>query len=92
MEAECKQMVEKFGEEPQLLIVMEELAELIQAISHKLRNREHNIEEELVDVEIMLIQLNSMSFIDKDKIHAFRRSKGDNLINMLVGEKQCRGE
>ena len=33
------------------------MCELITAISHKQRDREHNIEEEIADVEIMLEQL-----------------------------------
>ena len=36
---------------------IEECSELIQAISHKHRGREHNISEEIADVEICIAQL-----------------------------------
>ena len=46
-----------FGEKEQEEVAIEEMAELIQAITHKHRGREHNIAEEIADVEIMLEQL-----------------------------------
>ncbi|MBQ4556530.1 MAG: hypothetical protein IJA60_02655 [Clostridia bacterium] len=49
--------IRTFGEREQEEVAIEELAELIQAISHKHRGREHNIAEEIADVEIMLEQL-----------------------------------
>jgi NTP pyrophosphatase (non-canonical NTP hydrolase) len=49
--------IEKFGEEKQELKAVEEMCELIVAISHKHFGREHNIAEEIADVEIMLEQL-----------------------------------
>ena len=49
--------IKTFGEREQEEVAIEELAELIQAISHKHRGREHNIVEEIADVEIMLEQL-----------------------------------
>lgn len=49
------------GEEAQLLVAMEECAELIQAISHHLRKREpKNLIEEIADVNIMVHQLKLM--------------------------------
>ena len=52
-----KMAIRKFGAEAQERQAVEECAELIIAISHKQRGREHNIEEEIADVEIMLEQL-----------------------------------
>ena len=45
------------GAEKQERIAIEECSELIQAISHKHRGREHNIPEEIADVEICIEQL-----------------------------------
>ena len=49
--------IRRYGAEAQERQAVEECAELITAISHKQRDREHNIEEEIADVEIMLEQL-----------------------------------
>ena len=49
--------IQAFGERAQEEVAMEECSELIQAITHKHRGREHNIAEEIADVEIMLEQL-----------------------------------
>ena len=49
--------IEKYGEKAQEEVAIEEMSELIQAICHKHRGREHNIAEEIADVEIMLEQL-----------------------------------
>ena len=49
--------IEVYGEKTQEEVAVEELSELIQAIVHKHRGREHNIAEEIADVEIMLEQL-----------------------------------
>lgn len=46
-----------FGERAQEEVAIEECSELISAISHKHRGRDHNIPEEIADVEIMLEQL-----------------------------------
>lgn len=52
-----KAAIRYYGEAAQEEVAMEELAELITAISHKHRGREHNIAEEIADVEIMCEQL-----------------------------------
>ena len=49
--------IHKFGDRAQEEMVIEECSELIQAISKKHRGKEHNIAEEIADVEIMLEQL-----------------------------------
>ena len=57
--------IKVFGDKAQEEVAMEELAELITAISHKHRGREHNIAEEIADVEIMLEQLKIFSLRTK---------------------------
>ncbi len=49
--------IKVFGAELQEIVAIEECAELIQAISHKHRGREHNVPEEIADVLIVLEQL-----------------------------------
>lgn len=49
--------INTFGADHQEKLAIEECAELIQAINHKHRGRQHNIVEEIADVEIMLEQL-----------------------------------
>ena len=49
--------IDVFGARAQEEKAIEELAELICAISHKHCGRSHNIAEEIADVEIMLEQL-----------------------------------
>ena len=52
-----KKAIATYGAKAQENQAIEECAELITAINHKHRGREHNIEEEIADVEIMLEQL-----------------------------------
>ena len=49
--------LETWGGEDQIFMLVEEMSELIQAISKRKRGLEHNIEEEIADVEIMLSQI-----------------------------------
>lgn len=55
----CKRAVEQYGKQPQIIMAMEEMSELIQALSKSIRGKENvdNIAEEIADVEIMLMQL-----------------------------------
>ena len=50
----CKKAINTFVEYTQLDMVIEEMAELTQAISKFKRDKIHNVEEEIADVEIML--------------------------------------
>lgn len=68
----CK-AISTFGEDNQKRIAQEELAELIQAISKDCRGLEHNVEEEIADVEIMLEQLRRI--YDKDKVNKWKENK-----------------
>ena len=47
-------------------VAIEECSELIQAISHKHRGREHNIPEEIADVEICIEQLKMINECGKE--------------------------
>ena len=51
--------IETFGKEAQLIMAMEEMSELIQALSKNIRGADNvdNIAEEIADVEIMILQL-----------------------------------
>ena len=71
----CKKAVNTFGEYTQLDMVIEEMAELTQAISKLKRNKEHNVEEEVADVEIMLQQVKLMSLFDVKKIDEIKEQK-----------------
>lgn len=55
----CEKAVRKFGKTAQLIMAMEEMSELIQALSKDIRGKgsRNNISEEIADVEIMLAQL-----------------------------------
>lgn len=57
----CKNAINKFGAYHQLDMLIEEMAELTQSISKFKRDKIHNVEEEVADVEIMLEQLRLMN-------------------------------
>jgi NTP pyrophosphatase (non-canonical NTP hydrolase) len=63
-----------YGEKAQEGVAQEECAELIQAISKKHRGREHNIPEEIADVEIMLEQLKIINDC-RDETEKIKREK-----------------
>ena len=52
-----EEALETFGVESRLDLCIEEMSELTQALCKCKRNLKHNVEEEMVDVEIMLEQL-----------------------------------
>lgn len=55
----CKKAVETFGADLQQMVDIEEIGELLQAISKRARGKDNrdNLAEEIADVEIMLEQL-----------------------------------
>ncbi len=75
--------INKYGEENQKLIAMEELAELQQALSKDRRGLKHNVEEEIADVKIMLWQLELM--YDNKKIEEWINKKINRLDRKLRG-------
>lgn len=74
--------IRTFGEKEQECQAIEECAELIQAINHKHRGREHNIAEEIADVEIMLEQLKIINDC-ADAVQEFRKAKIDRLYQRV---------
>lgn len=77
--------IDHYGDEHQEGIAIEECSELIQAISHKHRNRKHNIPEEIADVEIMLEQLKIINDCTEavEEIKVYKRER---LLKRLRGE------
>ena len=71
-----------FGEEHQERIAIEELSELIQAICHKHRGREHNIVEEIADVEIVIEQLKIINNCHK-AVEKMRKKKIERLFDRV---------
>lgn len=65
----CKKIVDHYGVEHQLDILVEEMGELLQAIGKLKRyNARDNFIEELSDVSIMLVQMfESLSETEKEK-------------------------
>ena len=56
----CNKAINSYGNASQKIKAIEEMGELIQAISKTLLDNENNVEEEIADVEIMLTQLKIM--------------------------------
>ena len=74
--------IRTFGDKAQEGVAIEECSELIQAISHKHRGREHNIPEEIADVEIMLEQLKIINNC-RDEVAAIHKQKIDRLYQCV---------
>lgn len=73
MEDVYKQAIEKYGQSLQIVVAIEELAELQQAISKFIRGKDHNVEEEIADVKIMIKQLEII--FDKEKVDEWEQMK-----------------
>ena len=56
----CNKAINSYGNASQKIKAIEEMGELIQAISKSLLDNENDVEEEIADVEIMLTQLKIM--------------------------------
>ena len=69
--------IKKWGKNAQVLMAVEEMSELTHELLADLRGREHNILEEMADVEIMLEQL---------KIIYCNPSK----LKFMIDSKMCR--
>lgn len=69
----CKKAVETFGAAIQQVVAMEEMGELIQAISKSIRCKTNNVEEEIADVEIMLMQLRLI--FNNEKVEEIKQAK-----------------
>ena len=68
MEATCRRVIETFGKQMQMIVAIEELAELIQALTKVLRFKPDfdNVAEETADAEIAIEELKIMFNNRKD--------------------------
>ncbi len=66
-----EKLVNKYGNESQTLKTVEEISELIKALCNNLYSRQHNAEEEILDVEIMIRQVKVIYGIE-DVCHGFK--------------------
>lgn len=70
MDTVCTAAIKHWGVISQLLMVVEELSELQQAVCKFYRGKPHNVAEEIADVKIMLRQLEFItSCTDEVKEH-----------------------
>ena len=77
--------IKVYGEQAQEKVAIEECSELIQAICHKHRGREHNIAEEIADVEVMLEQLKIINNC-RDEVEQIRKNKIERLYQRVFDE------
>ena len=87
--------ISTFGSDHQLRITQEELAELIQAISKHIRDRDQvsrgRLLDELVDVELMLYQVRKMFPIDENqykRVLARKLTRLEDYINVQRNQKK----
>jgi len=73
MENIYQEAINKWGAEPQILMAIEEMAELTDALCKAIRGRETNVEEEIADVKIVLKQLEIM--FDKKEVDEWEKKK-----------------
>lgn len=80
----CNRAVYTYGKTAQLIMAMEEMSELVQALSKDIRGKTdiENIAEEIADVEIMLAQL-KIIFDCKDRVNSKRCRKISRLEERL---------
>jgi regulator of replication initiation timing len=72
-----KRALETWGEQPQMLMVVEEMSELMKEILKNINRKKNNIEEiieETADVEIMLEQLKE-NYQIVEKVEAYKKDK-----------------
>lgn len=77
----CKRAINTFGASIQQIVAMEEMGELIQAISKSIRGKDHNVEEEIADVEIMCTQLRLI--FNDDKVNKIKQAKLERLKGVV---------
>lgn len=85
MEDIAKAAIEKYGAYKQIDIAIEELSELIHALSKYKRHRASNVEEELADVKICIEQLELM--FDKHEVETWVEAKKQRLRNRIESVK-----
>ena len=76
--------ITRYGEGHQMVVAMEELAELVQAICKHLRGEPDNIPEEIADVRIVLAQL-EMMLECTEEVQDWMERKVDRLERRIKG-------
>ncbi|MBY6918148.1 hypothetical protein [Clostridium botulinum] len=79
IESTCEMAIYTYGRKHQQIKAIEELGELIQALTNSVVGADHNVEEESADVEIMIFQLKKF-FKTKDQKRETKRPMGISLI------------
>ena len=79
----CNRAINILGQGIQKIVALEEMGELTQAISKSIRDEDHNVEEEIADVEIMLTQLRLM--YNSDKVEKIKQKKLYKLREIVLG-------
>lgn len=79
-----EKVIERFGKKHQLVVAMEEMAELQKELSKAIRGRQdiNHITEEIADVEIMLEQLKIIFECSAD-VDIWKNAKLDRVIKRL---------
>lgn len=79
-----------FGDDNQLNIAVEELGELQQAIFKYKRGRDtiEHVTEELADVLIIILQLNTILNIDNDLLYDYTKFKLERLLYRVKQERK----
>jgi len=80
----CQEAVKHYGEESQKKQAIEECSELIQAICKDLNRKQHNAEEEIADVLIMIEQL--FNIYDMKKMNYWLDYKIDRLKKRIEAD------
>ena len=77
--------ITEWGNDAQIDVAIEEMAELTTALLHHKRGREANVAEEIADVRIMIAQL-EIIFKNGDDVERIKKEKIDRLARRLFGE------
>lgn len=82
----CRKVVEMFGADLQQMVAIEEIGELLQAISKRAGGKDNrdNLAEEIADVEIMLEQLKYIHNCPIE-VELWKAKKLDKLKSMVEG-------
>jgi NTP pyrophosphatase (non-canonical NTP hydrolase) len=90
----CRKAIEVYGADKQKDMAIEEMSELIQAISKDKRGLNHNAEEEIADVVIMIRQMlfvydeKEINKIVEKKLKRLNENLIENNFNTVIDEVQ----
>lgn len=89
---EIEKIIGHFGQEKQIVLANEEMAELIQANSKVLRNCKvvnlNNLIEEIADVSLMLDQLMVIYDIRQTTVKIVKKQKIERTLKIIQNEKE----